>query len=79
MSINQSAILNSKGRARKHCVRAERTASPWWGICIEYFKLDSLGDKICPVALESAALSELEDKYSGGKRSKKKKTDFDSV
>lgn len=68
MSINQSAILNSKGRARKHCMRAERTASPWWDICIEYFKLDSLGDKTCPMALESAALSELEDKYSGGKR-----------
>lgn len=52
-------------------MRAKRTASPWWDICIEYFKSDSLGDKTCPMALESAALSALEDKYSGGKRSKK--------
>lgn len=43
VSINQSTILNSKGRARKHCMRAERTASWWPDICIEYFKLGSLG------------------------------------
>lgn len=29
VSINQSAILNSEGRAKKHCTRAERTASRW--------------------------------------------------